>query len=348
MALIKEKLKALPQENGVYIFKDQSEAILYIGKAKNIKKRVADHFKSKLYPDNIIIPKIADIDFIITQNEKEAVILEGQLIKKFQPKYNTLWKDDKNYSFVAISKHDFPAFSLTHQPVSEDYEYIGPFVSAKELKKTLASLRKILPYRSCRNLASKPCLYFDLGLCLGYCQNKKLKSKYQRIVSLLKTLLRIYAGQDLRSEGYDISNIQGKHSVGSMVVFKGTKPDKKNYRLFKIKKVKDINDPASLKEIIRRRLKHKEWNTPSLFVLDGGKTQLSQIKDLNIPVLAMAKMDRSYSQAVIFSSFSKKGIKIKELPKELQDLFFAIRNESHRFAIGFHRKKRQNYIIKGQ
>jgi len=348
MATIKEKIKTLPQESGVYIFKDKAEAILYIGKAKNIKKRVADHFKSDLYPDYIIVPKTEDIDFIQTQNEKEAIILEGQLIKKFQPKYNTLWKDDKNYSFVAISKNDFPAFSLTHQPISKDYEYIGLFVSTKELKKTLASLRKILPYRSCKNLPKTPCLYFDLGLCLGYCQNKRLKSRYQEITSLLKTLLKIYAGLAPRVEGYDISNIQGKHSVGSMVVFKGTKPDKKNYRLFKIKKIKDINDPASLKEVIVRRLKHNEWPMPELFILDGGKTQLSQIKNLNIAVLAMAKMDRSYSQAVIFSPFCQKGVKIKDLPQELRDLFFAVRNESHRFAIGFHRKKRQNYIIKGQ
>lgn len=340
-------VKKLPNKSGVYIFKANSEEILYIGKAKDIKKRVKNHYQSQDYPDNMIIPQITDIDFIITATERHALILENELIKKYQPKYNRLWKDDKNYSYVAITQEDFPRISLTHQTKNKNFEYIGPFVSSQKLKKFLHEVRSILPFRTCKNLPNKVCLYYDLGLCAGYCQNKNLKQRGQIIISALKTLLKVYAGKKPRIEGYDISNIQGKNSVGSMVVFKGLDKSPKDYKLFKIKTVKGINDPKSMKEIISRRLKHSEWETPELIIVDGGKTQLSKLKNVSIPVIAMAKIDRKYDSGHIISQFSKKQIPTKTLPKELQNLFLRVRNESHRFAITFHKKLRLKHEIQG-
>jgi excinuclease UvrABC nuclease subunit len=353
-------IKKLPKKPGVYILKSNSEEILYIGKAKDIQKRVKDHFANNFYPDNYIIPQTADIDFIITQNESKALILENQLIKKFQPKYNRLWKDDKNYSFIAITKEDYPRIFITHQPQTQksklknqndklkckitNHQYIGPFTSAKELKRNLSEIRKILPFRSCKNLPKSPCLYYDLNLCPGYCVAKS-KNKAKQITLLLASLFNLISNDKTRLETYDISNISGQHNVGSMVVFYGSKKSKKDYRLFKIQKAHD--DPSALKEIITRRLKHDEWQKPNIILLDGGKGQLSKIK-IDIPVIALAKLDRDYATATLYSKFSKNGILVSQLSSDLRNILLQARNEAHRFAIGFHRKKRQNYIIKGK
>lgn len=341
--------KKLPKKPGVYILKGQNEEILYIGKAKNIQKRVKDHYQSSDYPDNMIIPQIADIDYIITSTERHALILENELIKKYQPKYNRLWKDDKNYTYVAISKDDYPRLFLTHQTKDKKYEYIGPFISTKDLKKLLANLRIILPFRTCKKMPKQKCLYYDLGLCFGYCvkKNKKRKADYFNIIQTIKTLLQIYANKKPRIEGYDISNISGQDSVGSMVVFKGTNKSPKDYRLFKIKTVKGINDPKSMQEIIDRRLKHDEWEMPQLIIVDGGKTQLSSLKKINIPIIALAKLERKYDIAILHTKYCKKTISTKALPKELQLLFLNVRNESHRFAITLHKKLRLKHAIYG-
>ena len=108
--------------SGVYLFMDKNEAVLYIGKANNLKKRILDHFKQTVFPDTIVIPKISRIETITTKNEKEALLLENRLIKQYLPKYNTQWKDDKNYSFVALTNEDFPCV-FTTGIVNE----IGPF-----------------------------------------------------------------------------------------------------------------------------------------------------------------------------------------------------------------------------
>jgi len=344
-----ELIKKLPNKPGIYIFKGQNEDILYIGKAKNIRKRAKDHWQMQNYPDDIVIPQVYDIDFIITATEKRALILENELIKKYQPKYNRLLKDDKNYAYVAISKEDFPYISITHQIKNKNFEYIGPFISVKKLKKFLGDIRAILPFRTCRNMPKKYCLYHDLGLCSGYClkKTKTIKTKYKIIIKALKTLLEVYAGKKPRVEGYDISNISGKNSVGSMVVFNGLDKSQKNYRLFKIKTVKGINDPASIKEIISRRIKHEEWSIPELIIVDGGKTQLSKLKKIDIPIIAMAKIERKYDAGIIHSQFSNKSAKTRDLPKELQNLFLRVRNESHRFAITLHKKLRLKHAIYG-
>ena len=147
MDLLKKKINNLPQSSGVYIFKNSSEDLLYIGKAKNLKKRVKDHFQAKLGMDVMFIDQVAEIDFIPASSEKKAMLLEAQLIKKHQPKYNIEWKDDKNFFYVAITKENYPRIFLTHQIKKKKaknsskqnkdkaIEYLGPFVNGTELKK---------------------------------------------------------------------------------------------------------------------------------------------------------------------------------------------------------------------
>lgn len=344
---LKIAIENLPKSPGVYLFRNAEEQILYIGKAKNLKKRVSDHFQKKSFPDQNFIDQVVGIETIGTKNEKEALILENRLIKQYHPKYNTQWKDDKNYAYVAISHEDFPLIFVTHQPHDKNFQYIGPFVSAKELKKLLAELRKILPYRTCKHLPKKTCLYYDMGLCLGYCVKPQYKSQYQRILQILSAILKIYEGKGGRSECYDISNLGGTLAVGSMVAFQNDKPNKSQYRKFKIKTVESQDDISSLREILQRRLKHAQWPSPDLFLLDGGLGQLKAARDLQIPVLAITKIERNPHKAKIFSPFSKKSLNLQNLPPELARFFLQIRDEAHRFAIGYN-KKRRLMKLKGQ
>ncbi|MFA5165694.1 MAG: GIY-YIG nuclease family protein [Candidatus Paceibacterota bacterium] len=346
-AELKEQVEKLPQKPGVYLFRNIEEQILYIGKAKNLKKRVSDHFLKKSFPDQNFIDQVSGVETIGTKTEKEALILENRLIKQYRPKYNTQWKDDKNYAYVAIGEENFPLIFVTHQTHNKEFEYIGPFVSAKELKKLLAELRKILPFRTCKHFPKKTCLYYDMGLCLGYCINAQYKNQYQRILQMLCAILKLYEGKGGRSECYDISNLGGTLCVGSMVAFKNNKPDKSQYRKFKIKSVSGQDDVSSLREILQRRLNHKSWPTPELFLLDGGKGQLKAARDLHIPVLAITKIERNPHKAKIFSPFSKKALNLQTLPPELARFFLQIRDEAHRFAIGYN-KKRRMMKLKGQ
>ncbi len=182
--LSKEKIFKLPKSTGVYCFKNNKE-ILYIGKAVNIGERVKNHFhphtitlfgvgvKQPTYRDNLFINQVFKIGYLKTDSEIEALILEASLIKKYQPKFNIVWRDDKNYFFVVKTKDDFPRIFITHQ-LTKDVEHVGPFVDGKALKETLKVLRKVFPYRSCNKLPKRPCLWYQLIRCPAPCL---LKSK---------------------------------------------------------------------------------------------------------------------------------------------------------------------------
>lgn len=339
---IKETVKNLPEDPAVYLFKDQDERVIYVGKAKNLKKRISSHFQRRKDARFDFYGQVADIDFIKCRDEKEALILENDLIKKFGPKYNIEWRDDKNYSSVGFAREDFPRVAITHRPGKENLDSVGPFVSGTELKNFLKKIRKIIPYRTCRNLPQKPCLYADLNLCPAPCGNKRQKKKYNEMIALLKTLLEIYAGNDKRIEAYDISNLSGTMATGSMAVFENGKKKTSAYRLFKIRTVCGQNDVASLEEIIKRRLNHPEWGKPELILIDGGKPQLKAVKNAGVPVIAISK-ERAlgkFGQDKIFSLFSKDSLYLKDLPENLGNLLAQARDEAHRFAITFQKKRR--------
>lgn len=339
---IKETIKDLPSDAAVYLFKDQNERIIYVGKAKNLKKRITSHFQRRKDARFDFYDQVADIDFIKCRNEKEALILENDLIKKFMPKYNIEWRDDKNYSSVGFTKEGLPRVVITHRAQKENLDPVGPFISGTELKKFLKEIRKVLPYRTCRNLPERPCLYADLKLCPAPCANKRQKKKYNEMIVVLKTLLECYAGKDKRLECYDISNLSGTMATGSMAVFENGKKKTSDYRLFKIKTVEGQNDTGSLKEIIGRRFNHPEWKTPDLVLVDGGKPQLNAVKNIGIPALAISK-ERSLGKLgrdKIFSLFSKDPIYLEKLPESLRNLLIQARDEAHRFAITFQKKRR--------
>lgn len=340
--VLSDHINNLPQTAGVYFFKNAQEAVIYVGKAKNLKKRVKNHFQKPDQHAFDFISQITGIDFILTDTENAALLLEQKFIKQLQPRWNTEWKDDKNYASIAITQEIFPRIYITHQPKNEGEQYFGPFVKGKELKDFLREIRKAVPYRTCRNLTKKPCFYQSLDLCAAPCVYKRRKLAYVKMIGILNSLIGVHLGRATRIECYDISNLAGTLTVGSMAVFKNGKPDKNEYRKFKIKTVEGQNDVAALKEVLSRRVKHAEWPLPDLIVLDGGKGQLKAARGIKIPTVALAKIGDKDGK--LFSPFSKNYAQLSRLPKNIASLLLQIRDEAHRFAIGYNRQRREGLI----
>jgi excinuclease ABC subunit C len=172
--LQKEKISRLPKVSGVYAFKNETE-ILYIGKAANLRERVKNHFQQPGHKDYLFLDKVEKVGYIKTNSEIEALILEAELIKRIQPKFNVIWRDSKNYFFVGKTIEDFPQIFWTHQKKLKakssklKAEFVGPFVDGKAIKETLKILRKVFPFRSCRVLPKRPCLWYHLGRCPAPC-----------------------------------------------------------------------------------------------------------------------------------------------------------------------------------
>ena len=173
----KESVPNLPKTAGVYCFKSGKE-ILYIGKATNIKERVRQH------KDLLGLAK--KIGCIKTDSEIGALILEAKLIKQCQPKYNVLWRDDKNYFYVEVAKEDLPVISIVHQK-NKKADYLGPFVEGSTLKRTLTYLRRVFPYYSAKSHPKGSCLWCHLKLCPG---PDPLKSEYQKNIKNLVSVLK--------------------------------------------------------------------------------------------------------------------------------------------------------------
>ncbi len=216
--LNKNKISLLPRKPGVYLFKKGRDT-LYIGKAGNIRERVRNHFQQPSFRDNLFISKVEKIGYLKTGSEIEALILEANLIKKYQPKFNVLWRDDKNYFFVGITKEEFPRVFITHQiktqnskVKSQNYSlklktlYMGPFVDGKALKQTLKVLRKVFPYRTCKKIPKKPCLWYQLNRCPAPCL---LNSRSARQIPSFRAKIK---KESLRNAKNLIKILQGKKS----------------------------------------------------------------------------------------------------------------------------------------
>lgn len=192
---INDKLKELPSSPGVYLYKDNSGEIIYVGKAAVLKNRVRQYFqKSRLHDPktDVLVSEIADIDWIEVDSELDALFLEAELIRRYLPKYNILLRDDKSSIYVRIDiQSDHPFVSYTHRPMDDGAEYIGPFYSASTIRKALRVLRKIFPYSTHRKLPKRVCLQYHLGLCPGLEENKTSIVDYKKT---LRDLIRYLRG----------------------------------------------------------------------------------------------------------------------------------------------------------
>lgn len=183
------ELNKLPEASGVYLFKNSSDETIYIGKANNLRKRVSSYFSkdAAVQLPAILIGKIKDIDYIVTDSEAEALVLESRLIKKFQPRYNVKMKDDKKYPYLEITKGDFPRMGITRRPKKESARVYGPYTDAKSLRRVLRILREVFCIRTCnydlRNKRpARPCLYYNIKRCSGPCAGYISRENYNNLV----------------------------------------------------------------------------------------------------------------------------------------------------------------------
>ena len=179
---IQNKIQNLPQSCGVYIFRDRKKKVLYIGKALNIKKRVQNHFSSYSFKSNLFLKQVYYIDYILTPNQSNALLLEQALIKELKPLYNIDLKDDKSYPYVVISEEMFPRVSIERFRKSDSISkiFIGPFTNKKILKEALYTIRKIFGFRTCKKMNKNACLNYHLNLCPAPCIGKIDSSTYNK------------------------------------------------------------------------------------------------------------------------------------------------------------------------
>ena len=195
------QLKTLPPNPGVYQFYDENDTVIYVGKAKNLKKRVSSYF-NKNHDNNrtrLLVKKIVRHEHIIVPTEVDALLLENNLIKKYQPKYNVLLKDDKTYPWICIKKERFPRVFSTRKVIKDGSDYFGPFTNKKTVYTLLDLIRGLYPLRTCNydlseekinNQKYKICLEYHLGNCLGPCEQKINEELYNQNIAAIKNIVK--------------------------------------------------------------------------------------------------------------------------------------------------------------
>lgn len=526
---IKNKLSLLPDQPGCYLMKDRQGTIIYVGKAKILKNRVRSYFTGSHDGKTLrLVGEIEDFEYIVTSSNIEALLLEINLIKKHDPKYNVMLKDDKTYPFIKLTAEKHPRLITTRQVKKDKGKYFGPYPNVQAANETKKLLDKIYPLRKCSTLPDRVCLYYHMGQCLapcvydvdevkyreltdeitrflngGYKEIKKdltekmtaaaeeldferakdyrdkivhieatmekqkitmtdftdrdvfgyavdkgwmcvqvffvrqgklierdvslfpiynepeeeiltflgqfytkanhfkpkeilisnaldeeilekllevkiikpqrgqkkdlvklaeknasiaLKEKFFLIekdedrtikaVENLGTALGIYT--PFRIETFDNSNIQGTSPVSAMVVFIDGKPEKREYRKYKIKTVQGPDDYESMREVVRRRYSRvlqENLPLPDLIIIDGGKGHIESVRDilenelgLDIPLAGLAKDEKHRTSQLLYGN----PLEVIPLGRTSQEFYLLqrIQDEVHRFAITFHRQIR--------
>jgi excinuclease ABC subunit C len=332
--LLRKKIGALPHKPGIYLMRDRFGTVIYVGKARNLRKRVTQYFhpSRRMGWDlkfNALVEAICDFDFHLVRSEPEALLLESKLIKEFKPRYNISFRDDKRHLMLKVNLNDpIPNFTFARFKKDDGARYFGPFANAGALRNTMALVRRQFNLRGCRAFTPgeadyKHCLYAHLKHCTAPCVGNVTRDQYiQQVIAAsefiegqcremqeqlememkkaamaqdfekaagLRDMLRdlkattrrtekferipytlpghVQKTSDLaelaealglrtppqRIEAFDISNISGTFAVASLVSFKNGRPDRANYRRFKIKTVTGQDDFASMAEVVRRR-----------------------------------------------------------------------------------------------
>lgn len=405
-------IKEIPNKIGVYIFKDENKKILYVGKAIDLRTRIKQHLRSKNWKIKDLMEKVKYIEFLTLDSEAEALLKEAELIKKLNPEYNYLLKDDTQYFYVCFTKEKYPKIFITHQPQKYNCDYIGPFTEGSAIRKILKSIREVIPYCTCLKEHSYNCINSMLGFCYGWCCKKNEKGDeklYKKNIKKIKTILtgdlkklkerlleklenaikennldlglkikkeisainKIISHTNLIKESpytfnirtlrklkellglkktpylieaYDIAHFAGTYKVGVRILFRDGKYDKSELRRFKIKTVTNPDDPRMIYEVLNRRLKHKEWCTPDLILIDGGLNQFNQaLKSLEennldkyIKIISLSK-----PKSLIYYSKYKKPIPIEKIPKDLRNFIKLINKKAHSEVLKYHRKLRE-------
>ncbi|MFH1282725.1 MAG: excinuclease ABC subunit UvrC [bacterium] len=425
-------LNDIPHAPGVYLMRDRTGSIIYVGKAVDLKSRVKSYFYQRNITPKIasLIANIQRFDYIIANNEQESLILENKLIKKYQPRYNTLLRDDKTFPYLVLTTAEkFPRLFLTRKKRNDKNVYFGPYPFVAQVRGLIKWLIKNFNLRPCKEKLDQDieknkrkyssCLYMHIKKCPAPCIGGVSAKEYSSAVQKLKLFLngkhrdllniwkkemkkaskklqferasnirdRIQALEymyervrfrkieegdlavsikstqalselkkvlDLKTvplniEAFDISNIIGKYAVGSLVRFKNGRPDKSNYRMYKIRGFNKINDTGMIKEVVGRRYRRllkESTKLPQLIMVDGGSGQLNsakaaldELKISNINLISIAKENDD-----IYAVGKKESLSLSKDSSALTLLRY-IRDESHRFAISFYRKLHRKEML---
>ena len=201
MEQLKLQLKTLPEAPGVYQYYDTEDKILYVGKAKNLKKRVNSYFNKKHEngKTRVLVSKIRNVKHIVVASETDALLLENNLIKKYQPRYNILLKDDKSYPWICIKKERFPRIFLTRNVIKDGSEYYGPYTSVRTVRALLDLLKELYPLRTCKydlsekNISNgkyKVCLEYHIKNCLGACEGLQTAEDYEKTITIIRYIIK--------------------------------------------------------------------------------------------------------------------------------------------------------------
>ena len=194
-------IKTLPANPGIYKYFDDQNELIYVGKAKNIRKRVSSYFTKTFtgYKTHELVRRIDHIEFTIVDSEQDAFLLENSLIKQFQPKFNINLKDDKTYPYIVIKNEPFPRIFLTRNKINDGSEYLGPFTSVGRVRELLSFIKEFIPLRTCKlNLTEqnilkkkfKVCLEYHLGNCKGPCEAFQNKKDYDEGLQQIKQMIK--------------------------------------------------------------------------------------------------------------------------------------------------------------
>ena len=188
---LQKKLELLPDNPGCYLYKDNIGEIIYVGKAKNLKNRVKSYFTgTHNKKTQTLVSKIEDLEYIIVNSEKEALLLENNLIKKYRPYFNIRLKDDKSYPYLMITKEEHPRLLMTRKYKKNNKNiYFGPYVDIKSATEVKKILDKIYPLRKCNPVEKRPCMYYQIGECIGPCAKKITADDYKSQISKIKSFL---------------------------------------------------------------------------------------------------------------------------------------------------------------
>ena len=418
----KDFLKKFPDRPGVYLFRDSKGVVIYVGKAKSLRKRVSSYFRQPQTSakTGALLKSFSTIEYIETERELDALLLENQKIKELQPKYNVQMKDDKSYPYIKLSINEkWPRIFSVRKKEYDGALYFGPYEGGT-VRETLQLIKRLFPLRTCKETPMKmreaPCLSFHIKRCLGPCINAVAHDEYMKVAWAVVELLngnmgkaidnlkmameqaskekryedagrirdklkkiegvvpnvgvvnvgtrliaslhldsdailqRIQNLQDIlklknppnRIECFDISNLGRESTVASMVVFVDGEPYKSDYRKFIIRGIVQ-DDFASMYQVIKRRYSgtlSKKMPLPELIVVDGGEGQVRMAKkaldecNIAIPLIGLAKREEE-----LYFPNKKETLKIDKNSKGIL-LLRTIRDEAHRFAVAFHRKRR--------
>ena len=193
MDLIKEKLALLTKEPGCYLMLDKNNKVIYVGKAKNLKRRVSSYFnREHTGKTKALVSNIVNFEYIVTESEVESLLLEINLIKKYSPKYNIMLKDNKSYPYIEITNDKYPRLIISRPRKIKNHKgrLFGPYPNSNAARKTVELLNRIYPFRKCHTMEKKVCLYYQIGQCLGYCENKVSKEKINEMISEVTSFLK--------------------------------------------------------------------------------------------------------------------------------------------------------------